>query len=192
VARCKENRISQNRGEIRGEKRRWPVRAKVERWRHPKQRAAVNVATAEVVIDRCPVTGRALSVYLPDGRMAFYQRRADQCMACAVATLLQVHIADVPDPQIDAQLAAGTLPWANDFLPPPDASLYAFLRSRKPRRYYEIGSGRRCSRAARSPTAARRLASCLSTSSRVKKSIIFATRRSGARYRAPTWESSAS
>jgi hypothetical protein len=67
-------------------------------------------AAAEVVIDRCPVTGRALSVQLPDGRVAFYQRREDDCMAAAVATLLQVHIVDVPDPQIDAQLAAGADP----------------------------------------------------------------------------------
>lgn len=33
-------------------------------------------------------------------------------MAAAVATLLQVHILDVPDPQIDAMLAAGVDPVA--------------------------------------------------------------------------------
>jgi hypothetical protein len=32
--------------------------------------------------------------------VAFYQRRPDDCMRAAVATLLQVHIVDVPDPRI--------------------------------------------------------------------------------------------
>jgi predicted O-methyltransferase YrrM len=39
-------------------------------------------------------------------------------------------------------LGADALPWSNRFLPPLDAaSLYAFVWSRKPRRYLEIGSG---------------------------------------------------
>ena len=34
----------------------------------------------------------------------------DDCLAPCIATVLQVHIIDVPDPQIDAQLAAGEDP----------------------------------------------------------------------------------
>jgi hypothetical protein len=52
------------------------------------------------VLERCPDTGRLPTVCLPDGRVAFYQRRPDDCMRAAVPTLLQVHIVDVLDPRI--------------------------------------------------------------------------------------------
>lgn len=58
------------------------------------------VKARQRILERCPDTGRPLTVYLPDGRVAFYQRRPDDCMRAAVATLLQVHIVDVPDPRI--------------------------------------------------------------------------------------------
>lgn len=62
------------------------------------------------VLKRCPHTGRALTVELDDGRVGYYQRREDDCMAAAVATLMQVPVSDVPDPRIDERLARGDDP----------------------------------------------------------------------------------
>ena len=47
---------------------------------------------------------------LPDGRTAFRQERLDDCLRPCIATVLQVHLSDVPDPQIDACRDAGMSP----------------------------------------------------------------------------------
>ena len=54
-----------------------------------------------------PASGRALVERLEDGRLAWSQRREDDCMAAAVATLLQVPIEQVPDSRYDEQIEAG-------------------------------------------------------------------------------------
>lgn len=47
---------------------------------------------------------------LEDGRVAWYQARADDCLRPALATLLQVLPEDLPDPEIDKCLANGMDP----------------------------------------------------------------------------------
>lgn len=58
------------------------------------------------VLDRDPA-GRPLTVRLLNGRRAEFQRREDDCMRAAVATLTQLPLAEIPDPSYDEDLAAG-------------------------------------------------------------------------------------
>jgi hypothetical protein len=62
------------------------------------------------MLEVCRETGRPLVVRLDDGRTGFYQRRADDCMRAALATLMQVPIWEIPDPRLDERLAAGEDP----------------------------------------------------------------------------------
>lgn len=49
---------------------------------------------------------------LPDGTLGYFvpSARTDDCFAAAIATVLQVPLADVPDPRIDERLAVGEAP----------------------------------------------------------------------------------
>jgi hypothetical protein len=47
---------------------------------------------------------------LRDGTVGYFSRRPDDCFASALASCLQVDIADVPDAHIDERLAAGESP----------------------------------------------------------------------------------
>lgn len=47
------------------------------------------------------------AVPLPNGDTGWCVRRSDDCLAAAVASLLQVPIDQVPDPNLDASIAAG-------------------------------------------------------------------------------------
>jgi hypothetical protein len=67
-------------------------------------------ADRERVLEVEPDTGRPLTIQLKNGRIAYYQRREDDCQRAAVATLAQAHISEVPDPEIDRRLAAGEDP----------------------------------------------------------------------------------
>jgi sugar phosphate isomerase/epimerase len=60
------------------------------------------------VLERCPETGRASMVVLPTGHMAFYQRRPNDCLRAALATLMQVHIVDVPNPRLGGTTGASS------------------------------------------------------------------------------------
>lgn len=57
--------------------------------------------------------GRRHSYYqatLPDGTVGYVQRRADDCLQAAVATLLQVPVHEVPDAQISRRIREGDDP----------------------------------------------------------------------------------
>ena len=47
---------------------------------------------------------------LSDGTLGYYMRRPDDCLAAAIATVLQVPLTDVPDPRLDEQVRAGRDP----------------------------------------------------------------------------------
>lgn len=54
----------------------------------------------------------ARSMTLRDGSIGYFSRRDDDCFGSALATCLQVDIAEVPDAHIDERLAAGEAPEA--------------------------------------------------------------------------------
>jgi hypothetical protein len=60
------------------------------------------------VLKRDSQTGRPLLVRLPNGTLGHFQRRDDDCMRAAVATILNCRtLEEVPDPDYDARIAAG-------------------------------------------------------------------------------------
>lgn len=63
-----------------------------------------------VAVDGSRTLGRQHGYFetrLPDGTIGYYQRRADDCLQAAIATLVQIPMPEVCDFRIDEQQAAG-------------------------------------------------------------------------------------
>ena len=60
------------------------------------------------ILEHCRETGRPLLVRYPNGTLGHFQRREDDCMRAAVASILNCTTIDVvPDAPYDARIAAG-------------------------------------------------------------------------------------